>query len=101
MMVIGDLKTQTLQGVDLLNHREWYQAMMSLTEIEETEEEKSEGVGLLVKKIIKVINSELRDISREKITRKTSRKTLSDNYIAHQHRVRRTKMKQLEEFNRN
>ena len=30
MLLIGDLKTQPLQGVDLLNHREWYQAIKDL-----------------------------------------------------------------------
>ena len=27
MTLIGDLRTQPLQGVDLLNHKEWYQAI--------------------------------------------------------------------------
>ena len=41
MMLIGDLKTQPLQGVDLISQKERYQAVKQLRRVEEFEEQKT------------------------------------------------------------
>ena len=63
----------------------------------EIEEAKSKGSKLITRKVSRSVNAGLQEISKEKVgeayARNTSRKTVNDNYNAHQQRVRRAKRK--------